>query len=163
VRLGPGPEPGDEKGKVVTMKVTLMLADHAQAVGGKLFICGGGWSVTGPQPVPFAIVLDIKVPWHGINTDHAFRLDLIDADGQPVAVDTPEGARPLVIEGTFQVTPAPGIKPGTPIDAHAAINLPPQEIPPGGRYEWRLTVDGQTREDWHLAFSTRSAPQAEAA
>ena len=29
-------------------KVTMMLADAAQAVEGKLYILGGGWSVTGP-------------------------------------------------------------------------------------------------------------------
>jgi Family of unknown function (DUF6941) len=140
-----------------------MLADHAQSVEGKLYICGGGWSVTGPEPSPFAIVLDIKVPWHGINVDHKFRLDLIDADGQPVEVDTPEGMQPLYIEGGFQVSPAPGVKPGTPIDAPVAINMAPQPIPSGGRYEWRLTLDGKTHEDWRLAFSTRPAQQAQAA
>ncbi len=146
------------------MKVSLMLADHAQAVGGKLFICGGGWSVTGPDPRPFAIVLDIKVPWHGINVDHAVRFDLIDADGQPVEVETPEGVKPFFIEGNFQVSPAPGVTPGTPIDAHVAINLGPQPgIAPGGRYEWRLSIDGETREDWYLAFSTRPAAAAQAA
>jgi hypothetical protein len=147
------------------MKVSLMLADHAQAIGGKLFICGGGWSVTGPDPQPFAIVLDIKVPWHGINVDHRVRLDLLDADGQPVEVETPEGTtQPLVIEGSFQVSPAPGVAPGTPIDAHVAINLAPQPaITPGGRYEWRLAIDGETREDWYLAFSTRAAAAERAA
>jgi hypothetical protein len=37
------------------MKVNLLLADPADAVGGKLYINGGGWNVTGLQPVPFAI------------------------------------------------------------------------------------------------------------
>ena len=32
------------------MKVTILLADAAQAVEGKLFVLGGGWSVTGPEP-----------------------------------------------------------------------------------------------------------------
>jgi hypothetical protein len=89
-------------------------------------------------------------------------LELIDADGQPVLVPTPEGEQQLAIDGQFQVTPAPGIKPGTPIDAMAAINMPPQLIPAGGRCEWRLMLDGQSHEDWRLAFSTRAA-QAQAA
>jgi hypothetical protein len=31
------------------MKVTMMRADAVQAVAGKLYILGGGWSVTGPE------------------------------------------------------------------------------------------------------------------
>jgi hypothetical protein len=140
------------------LKVSLMLADHAQAVGGKLYILGGGWSVTGPGPSSFAIVLDVKVPWHGINVDHKLEFDLLDADGRPVEIETPEGPKPLRFEGTFQATPAPGVKPGVPIDAPLAFNLPAYPIPPGGRYEWRLTIDGETRDDWRLAFSTRPQP-----
>jgi len=133
-----------------------MLADHAQAVGGKLYISGGGWSVTGPDPVAFAIAIDVKVPWHAIEQEHEMRLELLDADGRPVEVETPDGSQPLVFETTFGVAPTPGVKPGTPIDFAFAINVAPQPaIEPGGRYEWRLTIDGETREDWHLAFSTR--------
>ena len=33
----------------------MMLADAAQAVEGKLYILGGGWSVTGPEPSASAI------------------------------------------------------------------------------------------------------------
>jgi hypothetical protein len=40
----------------------MMLADAAQVANGKLFILGGGWSVTGPEPSPSAIVLKIAVP-----------------------------------------------------------------------------------------------------
>ena len=145
------------------LKVSLMLADFAQVVGGKLFINGGGWSIMGPQPTPFAIVLDVKVPWHGINVDHTLRLDLLDADGQPVEVETPEGPRPLRLDGKFQATPAPSVKPGTQIDLPLAFNLPPQPIPPGGRYEWRLTIDDQTHEDWRLVFSTRPEQETPAA
>jgi hypothetical protein len=142
------------------VKVTLMLADHAQAVGGKLYISGGGWSVTGPEPVPFAIALDVKVPWHAIDQDHELRLELVDADGRPVEVETPGGTEPLVFEAEFRVTPTAGVKPGTPIDFAFAINVNPQpSIEPGGRYEWRLSIDGETREDWHLAFSTRPADE----
>ena len=132
-----------------------MLADFAQVAGGKLYVNGGGWSIMGPQPTPFAIVLDIKVPWHGINVDHALRLDLLDADGQPVEVETTEGPKPLRLEGRFQATPAPGVKPGTQIDLPLAFNLPPQPIPAGGRYEWRLSIDDETHEDWRLVFRTR--------
>src|SRR5207244_5203833 len=36
------------------VKVTILLADAAQAVEGKLYVLGGGWSTTGPDPAPMA-------------------------------------------------------------------------------------------------------------
>ena len=36
------------------MKVTLLLADAAQAAEGKLYVLGGGLSITGPHPSPLA-------------------------------------------------------------------------------------------------------------
>ena len=50
------------------MKATLMLADYATVSDGKLSIVGGGWSVTGPEPVPFGIALLIQVPWDQANS-----------------------------------------------------------------------------------------------
>jgi hypothetical protein len=41
----------------------MLLADAAQEAAGKLYILGGGWSVTGPQMPPMAIALKIDVPW----------------------------------------------------------------------------------------------------
>ena len=68
-----------------------------------------------------------------------------------------EGAQPVVIEGAFEVGRPPGIKPGVPIDVPLAINVGALPLAPGGRYEWRLSIDGESHEDWRLAFSTRPA------
>ncbi len=138
------------------MKVTMMLADYAAVADGKLTIVGGGWSVTGPMPVPFAIAILFAVPWDRANIKHRFRLDLVDADGQAVFVPTDDGDEPLTIEGEFEAGRPPGLKPGTPLDVPIAINLPGPPVPPGGRYEWRLTVNGEGDPDWRLAFSTRT-------
>jgi hypothetical protein len=137
------------------MMATLLLADAAQAVGNKLFILGGGWSVTGPDPVPAALAVHVKVPWDEANLRHTLRLELIDSDGAPVMAETPEGTEPLVIEHEFEVGRPPGMTPGTPIDLSLAINLGPLPLPPGGRYEWRLSIDGRSEAHWHAAFSTR--------
>ena len=115
--------------------VTMMLADAAQAVGNKLYILGGGWSITGPNPTPSAIALNIKVPWDQANERHRFRLELVDSDGRPVIVPVVEGEQPLVIESEFEVGRPAGLTRGTPIDFAVAINLSPFPIPPGGRYE----------------------------
>jgi hypothetical protein len=140
-----------------------MLADHAQVVDGKFFICGGGWSVTGPDPVPFAIVADVKVDWHEIGT-HTLKFELFDADGEAVLVETPEGEQPLFLQAEVPVAPMPGVKPGTTLTMPVAANLPPQpSIAPGGTYEWRLSINGKTHEDWRVVFSTRPALQQQAA
>jgi hypothetical protein len=148
------------------MKVTMMLADHAEVAEGKLFINGGGWTVIGPGPVPFAIALIIEVPWDRANTKHSFRLELLDSDGEAATVETPDGTQPIVGEGEFEVGRPPGVKPGTPLAIPLALNfVPPPPIPPSGQYVWHLSIDGGTDEDWRLTFSTRpgAPPQSMAA
>jgi hypothetical protein len=146
------------------IRVTMMLADHAQAADGKLNVIGGGWSVTGPGPVPFAIAMIFEVPWNLANREHRFRLELIDRDGNAVIAGTPEGDQPIALEGGFEVGRPPGTPVGTPFTMPVAINVPsPPPIPPGGRYEWRLEVNGETREDWRLGFATRPDSQSQAA
>lgn len=141
------------------MKVTMLLADSAQAVGGKLYILGGGWSVTGPGPRASAIALKIEVPWDETNRQHKLLLRLLDSDGHPVLVPSPTGEVPLEIPASFEVGRPAGLMPGTPIDVPAAISIGPVQIPPGRRYVWRLSIDGRSEPDWEVAFSTRSAPQ----
>ncbi len=140
------------------MKVTLLLADAAQAVGGKLYIMGGGWSVTGPGPVPSALAIKIEVPWTEANRTHNFTLELLDEDGQPVQ---PEGQdQPVRADGQFEVGRPPGLPEGTPIDVPLALNVPPVQLVPGGRYTWRLQIDGESQPDWHAAFLVRAASPA---
>ncbi len=138
---------------------TLMLADSAQAIDNKLYILGGGWSVTGPGPTPSALAIAVKVPWDQLDRPHRLRIELLDSDGHPVLVAAPIEEQPLVIESEFQVEPLPGLKPGTPTDLALAVNLGPIPLPPGGRYEWRLSIDGETEAHWHAAFSTRPLPE----
>ena len=50
--------------------VTLLLADAAQVVDGKLYVLGGGLQLLGPRPQPVSIGLLIHVPWDRANTRH---------------------------------------------------------------------------------------------
>lgn len=139
------------------MKVTMMLADHAAAADGKLYINGGGWTITGPDPSPSAIALLIDVPWDQTNRRHDLRLELVDADGQPVMVATPEGdQKPAQLLGAFEIGRPPGVTPGTPLAMPLALNIGPIPLPPGQRLRWNLYIDDLTREDWALSFTTRS-------
>ena len=140
-------------------KLTMLLADAAQAVGGKLYILGGGWSITGPDPVPSAIAIKLDVPWDEANRKHKLHLALFDADEKPIIVPTPVGQQKVEVDGDFEVGRPPGLKPGTPIDLAFAFNIGPLPLPQGGRYLWRCSIDGKSQDDWHVAFSTRSGPQ----
>src|SRR6266508_1380039 len=140
----------------------MMLADSAQAAEGKLYIRGGGWNITGPEPSPSAIAIYIEVSWDLANMRHHWRLELMDSDGQPVMVPTPMGEQPMVLEGEIEVGRPPGVTPGTGLGVPLAINLGPLPLPPGGRYEWRLSIRDQTEDNWRLPFSTRSAPPGSA-
>jgi hypothetical protein len=138
------------------MRATLLLADYAVVSDGKLTIVGGGWSQTGPEPAPFGIALLIQVPWDQANTRHTFSVELLDADGEPVVLETDEEEdQPVSFGGDFEVGRPPGLKPGTPLDFPVAMNSTPLPLEPG-RYEWRLIIDGESRQDWTLAFTVRS-------
>jgi hypothetical protein len=51
---------------------------------------GGGWSVTGPQPVPSAIAIKIDVPWARRTASTTWELALLTGEGEPVKSETPD-------------------------------------------------------------------------
>ena len=124
----------------------MMLCDSAQVADGKLYVLGGGWSMTGPDPVPSAIALKIDVGWHEAESAHHWELYLEDADGGPVLVPTPDGEHPVEVPE------------GSPVDVALAVNLGPRPLVPGTRYTWRMAIDGDSHPDWVLAFTTRPVP-----
>jgi len=134
------------------MKVTLMLADHAQAVQGKLFISGGG-ATTVTIGTPFGIALIVEVPWDQANERHEFRLRLLDEDGQAVLLPGPNGASPLEVGGSFEVGRPPGTKKGSRLPFPLALNFGPMPLAPDTLYVWALDINGQSSPDWQLVFS----------
>ena len=139
------------------MKVTMLLADAAQAVSGKLYILGGGWSIIGTDPTPTAIAIKIDVPWHEANKRHRIKLALVTEDGEPLIVPTPIGDRPLELVGEFEAGRPPGLKAGSNLDVVLALNIGPLPLKPDSRYVWRCFINEDTKEDWQLAFTTRPA------
>src|SRR3712207_6134998 len=67
------------------MKVTMLLCDAAEEVGGKLYILGGGWSFLHRPGVPtnMALAIKIAVPWNETNQSHTLRAHLLTDDGEP--------------------------------------------------------------------------------
>ncbi len=133
------------------MRVTMLLADAAQEVNGKLYVLGGGWSVTGPDLPPMAIAIKLDVPWSDANSQHTFVLDLVDQDGRPVPAGDSGGVR---AEGTFEVGRPVGLPAGSDIDFAFVVSIPPFPISPG-RFTWKLSIDGDSHEDWVRPFQVR--------
>ena len=121
------------------MDATLLLCDHAEAVGGKLYINGGGWNVLlrPGVPVNVSLAILIEVPWDAANTQHRLRAYLLTEDG--ATVSGPYGDS-LEVEGEFEVGRPPGVKPGSTLNTPLAINFNALTLDAGG-YEWRLEVD----------------------
>ncbi len=138
-----------------------MLADHAQAVGGKLYVMGAGWDTAGPGPLTAALAGILELDWNEANQPQRMRIELLTEDGRPVMIPTPTGDRPVVIDGGVEVGRPPGTRPGTSFNVPIAINFGPMPIPPGGRYVWRFSFNDESREEWRLPFTMRpAAPQA---
>jgi hypothetical protein len=135
----------------------MLLADHAVVADGKLYINGGGWSVTSPGSHS-AIAIKLDVPWDRTNQRLQLRLRLVGQDGEPVTLPGPDGPRPIEITGEAEVGRPAGMAPGADVDFPLAFQIGPLPLDPDQRYQWVLDIDGETRRDWHLTFSTRRAP-----
>ncbi len=140
------------------MRASIILCDFAEQdqIGGKVHILGAGWSLTGPQPAPHAVVVLIKIGWDEANREHEFVVRLTDADGGVVSVLSPAGTQELSFNGKFEVGRPPGIPQGSEIDASFVISLQPVPLAGGQRYTWRLEVD--QRERATEGFFVRAAP-----
>ena len=137
-------------GSLTVVKVTMMLCDSAQVADGKLYVLGGGWSMTGPDPVPSAIALKIDVGWHEAESAHHWELYLEDADGRPVLVATPDGEHPVEVRGEFTVGRPTDVPEGSPVDVALAVNLGPLPLTraPATRGGWPSTATATPTGCW---------------
>jgi hypothetical protein len=141
------------------MRVTMLLADAAQVVNGKLYILGGGWTLCGPEPTVMALAIKLEVLPDEAGRSHDWSIVLLDESGMPATLKAPDGSRSSVeIAGKFEriSSKASEFPPDAPLDASLAVNVGPIPLQPGRRFVWQFSIDGQARDDWRLAFRTRS-------
>jgi len=121
------------------MKLTAHLADAAQPdLAGKVSALGLGWTYIGTPMPPHAIVLFIEVEPSEANVEHRLTCDLLDEDGQQVAVN---GEPVLHFDGELTVGAGPDAVPGAAITQAFAFPIPAGiPLPAGRRWEYRLTV-----------------------
>jgi hypothetical protein len=137
----------------------MLLCDAAEAVNGKLYILGGGWSrlLLPDVPANMSLAVKIAVPWNEANDPHRVIARLVDPDGQPVQVPVvmEEGGQPIDVEVGNEVRVEtgrpPGLVPGTDIDAPLVFNFNGLALP-GGGYVWELEIDGtvEARAPFHV-------------
>lgn len=126
--------------------MTMLLCDAADAVGGKLYIHGGGWSqlLLPDYPTSMALAAKLEIPWHEANDPHRVIARLVDADGEQVVVpgDSETGEPiPVLQEVSVETGRPPGLMPGVAIDAPLTFKFAGLALP-AGAYVWELEVDG---------------------
>jgi uncharacterized protein DUF6941 len=117
----------------------MMVADGAQAVGGKLYVLGGGWThLLMPQfpakpAQPFFLAIGVTVPWHLTNRRFNFALELTDADNNRIEE---------LATAQFEQGRPPGLRPGSSQRLLLSVGARPQ-LPAPGRYVFHASIDGQ--------------------
>jgi hypothetical protein len=124
------------------VEADLLLCDHAEAVNGKLYINGGGWSLLFAPGVPIAIYLAIlvTVEWHETNVKHQLVAELRTVDGE--FVENGDPPQPVRIGAELEMGRPPGIKPGTQLNAPIALGFGGLALAEGG-YVWHLKLGEQ--------------------
>jgi hypothetical protein len=135
------------------MDAIILLADWAEAINGKLYIQGGGWSRVAPAPHPdapegtgiinCAVAIRFLLGWDEANQKYEVGVRLVDVDGKPVEPVPARG--PIEVKAQLEVGRPPGITHGSDLDAAMALNF--LGIPLAkGRYTFVLEIDKEPTE-----------------
>ena len=121
------------------MNATILLCDWAEAVNGKLYVLGGGWSrMTANQPVPLALAIKLGVDWDQANKKIPIKVTLVTEDGQSVIIND----QPVVLDAGVEVGRPAGTKPGSTLDAILVFRFPGLTLDLGG-YSWIVEAGGE--------------------
>lgn len=132
------------------METTLMLCDYAEAINGKLYIMGGGWTICPPGPRNLALTIKVLVPWDKANEKHKLALMLQNGDGHIVSLGDPP--KPVVIQSEFEVGRPPNIPKGMPLDFVIAIAFVALPLTADTAYRWQVEINGKAVQS--VAFRT---------
>ena len=152
-----------QKGDV--MELDVMLCDHAQVAGGKLFITGANidrMQIPAGTPAPYVINFAaaglVRVPWTATNTEHALTFKLVTEDGQnpqlPAAAES--GPQGIGGEMKFNVGRPPQLASGDDQKVPFAFNFQGLPLMTAGRYVLAFSLDGN--EERRLTFTVAVQP-----
>ncbi len=137
------------------MDAKIILAEHARVSEGKLDILGGGWNVASPIPRINALGLLLEVPWAELGVEHSVEIALLDGNDAPV-LDL--DGQPIRIDGRFTAEKPPGVLLGKAATMPLALTIPPLTLQPSKDFKWRLSIDGHSKLEWEVGFSTPPSP-----
>jgi hypothetical protein len=128
-----------------------LLADAAQAVGGKVFVLGGGWNlfraVNYPAPVQLAIAIGLGFTSNEVGNQYPLNVVIADEAGVPVV---PE------MKGQVETgQPAPDLPKTASVKIPVAININ-MSLPHPGTYGIMVTAGSSTAQ---LSFEAIFAGQ----
>lgn len=153
-----------------TASGTVLIADFVNVdAAGKVNIVGGGIQFLGGDPetgmtAPFAVYVNITVSipvFEG--TSAAVEVLLVDTDGQPITVPSPEGENTMRFSQDVNFRPVSGPNDqqppiGFPGSSNIVLNFPGGlPLPTGATYEWAVMLDGS-----RIAATTFFVPGSEA-
>src|SRR5688500_12288729 len=115
-----------------------MLCDYAEAVQGKLYIAGGGWSeLRGSGPADIALAVKLGLPWTDADRPVPLEAALLTEDGH----DVDASGEPVRFSAEVQASRPEDLPPGTPLDVAIAIRFGNLVLAPGG-YRFEVSIDG---------------------
>jgi hypothetical protein len=123
------------------IEATMLLCDSAQAVGGKLYILGGGWTMLAKvQPrARMSLAVKLSVPWSRANERIHVEAVLITDQGVEV---THGEDQPVRADGNLELGRPAGLRAGTPLDATFVMDFEGLDLDVGG-YVWELKVNDE--------------------
>jgi hypothetical protein len=148
------------------MELDVMLCDHAEVAGGKLFISGSAidrMDLPPGAPPPFvanfAVAGLVRVPWTATNSEHSLSFRFLTEDGADP--ELPEGVSPapqsIGGEMRFNVGRPPAAANGQEQLVPFSFNFQGLPLMRTGRYVVVLSLDGT--EMRKLSFAVTQQPQ----
>ena len=131
-----------------------LIADAVQAVGGKLYVMGGGWDTLWVRQLParhhsLAIGARFRIPWTDAGRRLSMTIDLQDEDGNSVF-----GSGPL--KHSLTVGRPPGLPDGSDIGVVRAFTFNNVPFSKAGGFSFAIAIAGQERK--RIRFNVRERP-----
>lgn len=121
------------------MRLTsLFLADHAEAVRGKLYVTGGAWDAINVRQLPavhphMCVCVVLEVGWQDTDVDHEIDVKLLDADGRSLL--------PVRIGGKARAARQPSAQPGDTAPLIIVFKLLGTRFDAAGDHTIKVEVD----------------------
>ncbi|MHB8516706.1 MAG: DUF6941 family protein [Dehalococcoidia bacterium] len=128
----------------------LILADHVDVVGNKLYLNGGGWDILTvnsgfPVQQTLGVAAAFSVPWNETNQRNNVEIEIVTGDGLTLTKAA----------GQLEVGRPPGLPAGQSQRAQIAVNVTLLLDKPG-TYEIITRIEGQ--EDARTHFNVVPGP-----